>query len=879
MVVVALAALARADGQEYARPTRVGLFSDSRLTEISGMVPVTGRPGLLWVHNDSDNSAHIFAVRDSGAVVARVAVTGASNVDWEDISCGPGPLPGRSYLYIADTGDNATSRDEVCIWRIPEPRLPDNAGGRNYSSAPAARIRVRYPDGNFNAEALFVHPERGDLYIISKTTATAHAYRLRAPAPVNSLTTLEALGNFRIPGEVTAADITGDGLRMVVRTFTVVREYDAPPGQPFERIFASAGRTLPNANSAEPKSEAACYDLDDRHIYTCNEIAPAVVHLTRRIVPQDFCAVPEGLEELVEFRRGDVYGPDDAVDMHDAVRLASSLVDDRSLVCQDAADVDDDGVLDEADVDALLESFARNVRPPDPFRLSDPDGTSDDLGCFYEIADAFFAQDALWSYWSSPEPPFEGWCDPDADVSAWPQGPGGIGFGTEGLGTEIDSLPGSRHALAARCEFEFEGVADHTLLVLQIDYDDGFVAYINGVEVGRRGLGDPGFELYDSQLARAHTGGDLEDVLLCAEPLVVGRNVLAIELRNRSTGTSPLYFRCVLRSGRAVEPESDPRPPSGPPATMRCAFDDGIFIGRDAVGTVVVDSETPIAAGSFLVDFNSSHLRPTSVTHGEDIADFEWFEWGIDTSTGLVSCVFLAATDVSARAALPSGDTIALASVRLDVRALTARETRVAFLRRTYPVRLENQLVGSGGEELTLETVDGVFAVEERIGPAIEAVINHRGVSGRTFTVIASGLDVSGVSVTVGDRDAEFSLEDADRLEVVAPPCATVGWSVLEVCTALGCDSIDEGFFYTEASAVWARGDANNDLRLDISDAVAMLGDLFLGDAATPACPPALDVNSDDRYDVSDPVFLLRFLFQQADLVEPPYTGLPALCP
>ena len=98
-------------------------------------------------------------------------------------------------------------------------------------------------------------------------------------------------------------------------------------------------------------------------------------------------------------------------------------------------------------------------------------------------------------------------------------------------------------------------------------------------------------------------------------------------------------------------------------------------------------------------------------------------------------------------------------------------------------------------------------------------------------------------------------------------------------CTALGCDSIDEGFFYTEASAVWARGDANNDLRLDISDAVAMLGDLFLGDAATPACPPALDVNSDDRYDVSDPVFLLRFLFQQADLVEPPYTGLPALCP
>ena len=46
-----------------------------------------------------------------------------------------------------------------------------------------------------------------------------------------------------------------------------------------------------------------------------------------------------------------------------------------------------------------------------------------------------------------------------------------------------------------------------------------------------------------------------------------------------------------------------------------------------------------------------------------------------------------------------------------------------------------------------------------------------------------------------------------------------------------------------------------------------------------PACAPALDANNDGRYDVSDPVFLLNFLFGHGDIIDAPYTGIPALCP
>ena len=109
--------------QEYARPVRVGTISDARVDEISGMVPITGRPDYFWIHNDSKDAARLFAVRKDGGLVAEVELPGASNPDYEDIATGPGSDPNRTYLFIADTGNNALNRTELVIWRLPEPRL------------------------------------------------------------------------------------------------------------------------------------------------------------------------------------------------------------------------------------------------------------------------------------------------------------------------------------------------------------------------------------------------------------------------------------------------------------------------------------------------------------------------------------------------------------------------------------------------------------------------------------------------------------------------------------------------------------------------------------------------------------------------------------
>ena len=60
----------------------------------------------------------------------------------------------------------------------------------------------------------------------------------------------------------------------------------------------------------------------------------------------------------------------------------------------------------------------------------------------------------------------------------------------------------------------------------------------------------------------------------------------------------------------------------------------------------------------------------------------------------------------------------------------------------------------------------------------------------------------------------------------------------------------------------FVRGDSNGDLAVDISDAVATLNYLFVGEGQTLACEDAGDVNDDGALNVTDPVYALSYLFQ-----------------
>ncbi len=87
---------------------------------------------------------------------------------------------------------------------------------------------------------------------------------------------------------------------------------------------------------------------------------------------------------------------------------------------------------------------------------------------------------------------------------------------------------------------------------------------------------------------------------------------------------------------------------------------------------------------------------------------------------------------------------------------------------------------------------------------------------------------------------------------------------------ALGICLTASGATLVATEPTFIRGDANRDGGVDISDAIGVLGYLFLGDANL-TCDDAADANDDGGVNISDPVSILGALFLGEGSLPPPY--------
>src|SRR5438105_1945139 len=76
----------------FAAGVSQGTISFSELTEASGVVASRNNSNVLWTHNDKGDSARIFAIDTQGRKLGVYTLLGATNVDYEDIGLGPGPV-------------------------------------------------------------------------------------------------------------------------------------------------------------------------------------------------------------------------------------------------------------------------------------------------------------------------------------------------------------------------------------------------------------------------------------------------------------------------------------------------------------------------------------------------------------------------------------------------------------------------------------------------------------------------------------------------------------------------------------------------------------------------------------------------------------------
>jgi hypothetical protein len=240
-----------------------GTVASGALAETSGITASRRAAGVWWAHNDSGDTARVFAIGNDGRDLGEFALSGASAVDWEDIAVGPGPSAGVSYLYVGDIGDNAKARTSVQVYRAPEPLVnPAAAPGAPQTLTDVATLNLVYPDGAHDAEALLVEPAAGAVFVITKDLVGGVAQVYRAPAnrPAGSTTTLTKVATVSLgAGQgVTAADITPAGDVVALRTYFSVVLYPRLSGQSVAQAFdqASCAGSAPPFGSATPASEA-----------------------------------------------------------------------------------------------------------------------------------------------------------------------------------------------------------------------------------------------------------------------------------------------------------------------------------------------------------------------------------------------------------------------------------------------------------------------------------------------------------------------------------------------------------------------------------------------------------------------------------------------
>jgi hypothetical protein len=149
----------------------------------------------------------------------------------------------------------------------------------------------------------------------------------------------------------------------------------------------------------------------------------------------------------------------------------------------------------------------------------------------------------------APSTPADAWRQTSFDDSRWETGPAGFGYDDNDDATVLSDMLGRYATVYIRKEFSVASVTPNAAVELTIDYDDGFIAYLNGKEVARRGM-PTGAATYQTLASISHEAGTPETISLgtAGALLLAGKNVLAIEGHNNSLTSTDFSLIPALRT-------------------------------------------------------------------------------------------------------------------------------------------------------------------------------------------------------------------------------------------------------------------------------------------------------------------------------------------
>ena len=105
-----------------------------KLKEVSG-ITYFPENNLLYTLEDSGNANEIYAINFEGKLDKTIAISNATNVDWEDIT-----KDKEGNIYIGDFGNNDNERQDLCIYKIDKNQLNKDLAVAEY------KVSFSYPE-------------------------------------------------------------------------------------------------------------------------------------------------------------------------------------------------------------------------------------------------------------------------------------------------------------------------------------------------------------------------------------------------------------------------------------------------------------------------------------------------------------------------------------------------------------------------------------------------------------------------------------------------------------------------------------------------------------------------------------------------------------
>jgi hypothetical protein len=178
----------------------------------------------------------------------------------------------------------------------------------------------------------------------------------------------------------------------------------------------------------------------------------------------------------------------------------------------------------------------------------------------------------VWRYWQTNSLDAVNWKATSYDDSGWPAG-GGLLYVESGAlpAPKTTPLVIGKTTYYFRTHFTYSGTTTALSLMFSNLIDDGAVFYLNGVEVQRLGM-PTGPITYTNFSSRSVTDATNDDVFtLRGAPLaslVVGDNVLAVEVHQVNAGSSDIVFGSALISIIGTNVTRGPYLQSGSPTNI-----------------------------------------------------------------------------------------------------------------------------------------------------------------------------------------------------------------------------------------------------------------------------------------------------------------------